>query len=78
MRWKTAPAADASGIIAFAVPGEAWKSVPVSDAVFAPDGIEKAGILPPGFPSAVAMDEFAEALDALKTHWEQLKKTNTK
>lgn len=76
--FPAAPAADASGIIAFAVPGEAWKSVPVSDAVFAPDGIEKAGILPPGFPSAVAMDEFAEALDALKTHWEQLKKTNTK
>lgn len=73
-----APATDAPGIVAFAVPGEAWKSAMVSEAVFAPDGIEKAGILPAGFPAHTAIDEFSEALDALKVHWTEMKKTNTK
>ena len=73
-----APAADAPGIIAFAVPGEVWKSAPVSDAVFASDGIEKAGILPSGFPTHGAVDEFSEALDALKVHWEGIKRAKTK
>lgn len=73
-----APAPDAPGIIAFAVPGEAWKAAPVTEAVFAADGIEKSGILPAGFPPAAAGEEFAEALDALKTHLDQLRKTNTK
>lgn len=69
-----APAADAPGIIAFAVPGEAWKSALVTDAIFAPDGIEKSGILPSGFPAQAAVDEFSEALDALRDHLEELKK----
>jgi hypothetical protein len=73
-----APGKDSSGIIGFAIPGEAWKSAPVSDSVFTPDGIQKAGILPQGFPLLNAMDEFSEALEALKIHWDDRKKTNSR
>ncbi len=69
-----APAPDAPGIVAFAIPGEAWKAAPVSSAIFGPDGIGKAGIVPPGFPLQTAVEEFSEALDALKDHLDQLNK----
>lgn len=73
-----APAADAPGIVAFALAGDAWRAADVSEVTFAPDGIAKAGILPEGFSAAAADDEFSEALDALKSHWEKLKNDKPK
>lgn len=76
--FPAAPAADAPGIVAFVLAGDAWRSADVSEVTFAPDGIAKAGIIPEGFPAAVADDEFSEALDALKSHWEKLKNDKPK
>lgn len=73
-----APDKDAPGIIAFAIAGEAWHAADVGAATFETGGISKSGILPDGVPPDLANDEFSEALDALKAHWDQLQKNKAR
>ncbi|MBX7211352.1 MAG: BON domain-containing protein [Verrucomicrobiaceae bacterium] len=69
-----APEKEAAGVMAFAIAGEEWSTAEVNVSTFAPDGVAKAGIVPEGFSLEVAADEFSEAIDALKTHWDKLQK----
>lgn len=66
------PAADESPTVAFARPGQVWKSLPATQDLLTPGALAKSGLTPPGFPGAMAEDTFAaEAYDHLRHHWRQ-------
>lgn len=57
-------------IIAFARPGQVWKSQPATEAMLTPGALAKSGLTPSGFPAPMAEDTFAaEAYDHLRHHW---------
>jgi hypothetical protein len=57
-------------VIAFARPGQVWKSQPATEALLTPGALAKSGLTPSGFPAAMAEDTFAaEAYDHLRHHW---------
>lgn len=59
-------------VIAFARPGQVWKAQPATDATMAPGGLTQSGLLPEGFPAAMAEDTLAsEAYDHLRHHWQK-------
>lgn len=64
--------------IAFAIPGEVWKSSPISPRFLEPGGLGELHLLPEGFPAAMAEDTFAEAAPHLRRFWETPRKTETK
>lgn len=78
LSFPAAPANEAPGIMAVAVPGEVWKQADASESLFTTDGLVKAGIVPDDIPADVLLEEFGEAIDALKPHLERLRKTQAR
>lgn len=67
------PKENEAPILAFARPGQIWKSQPASEAILAPGALAKSSLTPPDFPAAMAEDTFAaEAYDQLRHYWRQL------
>lgn len=66
------PEADSPGSLAFATPGEIWRSTPASTGIDQAGAVAKSGILPSDFPAAMAEDTFADSFDHLRQHWKQL------
>ncbi|TDU80734.1 hypothetical protein EI77_00031 [Prosthecobacter fusiformis] len=59
-------------VVAFAQPGQVWKSLPATEALLAPGALSKSGLTPLGFPAAMAEDTFAaEAYDHIRHHLRQ-------
>lgn len=59
-------------VIAFARPGQVWKAQPATETTLAPGGLTKSGLLPEGFPAAMAEDTLAsEAYDHLRHYWQR-------
>lgn len=66
------PQGQQAPILAFARPGQVWKSLPATEPLTAPGALAKSGLMPAGFPAAMAEDTFAaEAYDHLRHHWRQ-------
>jgi len=66
------PEGEAAPVIAFARPGQVWKSMPATEEILIPGAVAKSSIIPADFPAAMAEDTFAaEAYDHLRHHWRQ-------
>jgi hypothetical protein len=66
------PEVGSPGSIAFATPGQVWKSIPASTGIDAAGAVAKSGILPSDFPAAMAEDTFWDGFDHLRQHWKKL------
>lgn len=67
------PAANETGVMAFALAGGTWQAASVAPEMFSLDGFAKSGIVPKEFATEAAYEEFEESIDALRVHLEQLK-----
>jgi len=65
------PAAGQPPVIAFARPGQTWKSSPATPAHLSPGALPQTGILPSDFPAAMAEDTLAEGYDHLRHYWQK-------
>jgi hypothetical protein len=65
------PKAGEQPILAFALPGQVWKTAAVEPAVLEPGGVARTDILPPAFPAAMAEDAFGEAFDYVRDLWQK-------
>lgn len=64
------PKAGEAPVLAFAKPGQVWKSQPATQDLLSPGALAKSGLTPPDFPATMAEDTFtAEAYDHLRHHW---------
>jgi len=52
--------------LAFALPGQVWTILPAAPALLQPGGLSAGGLLPAGFPAAMAEHSLAEAFDHLR------------
>lgn len=68
-----APAANETGVMAFALAGDSWQAASVAPEMFSLDGFAKSGIVPKEFATEAAYEEFEESIDALRAHLEHLK-----
>ncbi len=60
------------GLLAFARPGQVWKSLPAAEKLAQPGAVAASGLLPQEFPAAMAEDTFLEGFDHLRHHWKSL------
>lgn len=64
------PNKDGTPVVAFARPGQTWKSEEATPALLKPGALSKSEMIPPDFPAAMAEDTFmAEAYDHLRHYW---------
>lgn len=63
------PKAGGPPILAFARPGQVWRTLPADEAALRPGSLAGSPLLPEGFPAAMAEDTFADGFDHLRHYW---------
>ena len=73
------PKAGEPPVLAFARPGQVWKSLPATPALLEAGALARSPLLPADFPGAMAEDTFAsEAYDHLRHYWRPTQDTTTR
>lgn len=63
-------------VLAFARPGQVWKTTPATPGLLEAGGITQSKFLPADFPASMAEDTFADAFDYIRDQFQKQKQSN--